>query len=72
MLSTASNAEMLIKESKKQLMRNKIRKIKPNYYECIQISAHESFVDSTFITWLVNYFNLVYNRNIPHWCISKL
>jgi hypothetical protein len=72
MLATTSNAEILINESKKQLLRNKKKTIKPDYYECIQISAYESFVDSTFVTWFVNYANLVYNYNISYWSIGQL
>ncbi len=71
MQSTVKNAEILIYESKKQLLRNKKKAIKPDYYECIQISAHESFVDSTFVTWLVIFFKKVHYSYISYWGSCK-
>jgi hypothetical protein len=71
MSCTVKNAEILIKESKKQLLRNQKKSIKPDYYECIQLSARESFIDASYITLLVYIINIVHSGNIPHWCTSQ-
>jgi hypothetical protein len=48
--------KLYISESRKQIAANKDKsndKIKPDYYECIQLSANIAFKDTTYISWIV-------------------
>lgn len=70
MYATCFNAEHLINESRKQISSNKditnsfvnsSKVVKPDYFECIQMSANIAFKYTTIITWIVNIFVLIFS-----------
>lgn len=61
MFATSSNATLLIKEGRKQLknveniqasQNRKESDIRPDYYECIQLSANNALINASYITWI--------------------
>jgi K(+)-stimulated pyrophosphate-energized sodium pump len=78
MFATSSNASLLIKECRKQLKNveivegTQVRKesdIKPDYFECIQLSANNALVNATYITWLCIIVNIAVGFFLGFSCV---